>query len=103
MCVPFVYAFVLLAARRVEGERVEGELSCPDPQFAPQCPQRLRPPIFQRPTPNPGMLVATLEGELDDVKRVETSMRELAELMNLFTMKVGRARPGTNPRHHTAP
>mmetsp|Transcript_25519 Transcript_25519/g.52815 ORF Transcript_25519/g.52815 Transcript_25519/m.52815 type:complete len:96 (+) Transcript_25519:1-288(+) len=36
------------------------------------------------------MLVATLEGELDDVKRVETSMRELAELMNLFTMKVSQ-------------
>ena len=36
------------------------------------------------------MLVAALEGELDDVRRVETSMRELTELMSLFTMKVSQ-------------
>eukprot|EP00617_Octactis_speculum_P008562 CAMPEP_0185796372 /NCGR_PEP_ID=MMETSP1174-20130828/161044_1 /TAXON_ID=35687 /ORGANISM="Dictyocha speculum, Strain CCMP1381" /LENGTH=248 /DNA_ID=CAMNT_0028491727 /DNA_START=522 /DNA_END=1268 /DNA_ORIENTATION=- len=34
------------------------------------------------------LLVASLEGELDDVRKVETGMREVAELMNLFSLKV---------------
>ena len=35
-----------------------------------------------------GQLVASLEGELDDVRKVETRMRQVHELMQTFSVKI---------------